>query len=709
MSSEAFSSSGFNGYFNATSDNTLVDEAVGNILYDLSNAPAAFWAAVSSDGGNIRVVNSAGDTAYSYEVSNFDSSAETGILFWDSSSDMATGSDVTWRIYAGGSSSLPGVTATLGRNNVWDANYIAVWHFEEDPSTTDATDSTGAGNNLAATAMESGDLITGKLGKGLNYDNTAGGSAVEFGAVASGAIISDIPLTLECWVNPDALATSGLLTIETDGTSDHRHVLLINSSGNVLAHSRGASASSATTSNAMTAGGGWFYAAGRWISSSSRMSYLNAVAASKGTNSVTRIPSGMNRTRTARFDPNGFALDGQLDEARISDIARSENYLTTHYNNKNAPGTFWTTGSWTLALEGSTSLSFTTTGDLTTESSLEGSTTLSFTTTGALVAKGALDGSTTLSFTPTGALVAKGALDGSTTLSFTPTGDLTAESKLEGSTTLSFTPTGALVAKGALDGSTTLSFTPTGALVAKGALDGSTTLSFTPTGALVAKGALDGSTTLSFTPTGTLVAKGALDGSTTLSFTPTGALVAKGALDGSTTLSFTPTGALTTESKLEGSTTLSFTSTGALVAKGALDGSTTLTFTPTGALVAKGALDGSTTLSFTPNGDLTVKGVLDGLTSLTFTPIGALVAKGALDGSTSLSFTPTGALVAKGALDGSTSLIFDLVGTMLDEAIACTAIRHFSTGSVSSVELSESFVEITDALENHVSLSIPTC
>jgi len=40
----------------------------------------------------------------------------------------------------------------------------------------------------------------------------------------------------------------------------------------------------------------------------------------------------------------GGRLDGRMDEVRIHNTARSDNYITTRYNNMGSPSTFWTIG-----------------------------------------------------------------------------------------------------------------------------------------------------------------------------------------------------------------------------------------------------------------------------------------------------------------------------------------------------------------------------
>ena len=92
-------------------------------------------------------------------------------------------------------------------------------------------------------------------------------------------------------------------------------------------------------------------------------------------------------------------------------------------------------------------------------------TTLTFTTSGNLTGSGALAGTTTTTFTPTGALVGTGALQGTSNLAFTTTGAIDGEQGSSGSTSLTFSTSAALTGAGALAGSASVSFASSGALV----------------------------------------------------------------------------------------------------------------------------------------------------------------------------------------------------------------------------------------------------
>jgi hypothetical protein len=51
-----------------------------------------------------------------------------------------------------------------------------------------------------------------------------------------------------------------------------------------------------------------------------------------------------------------FGLNGTLDEVRISNIARSANWITTEYNNQSAPSSFYALGAQQSVAHGSSTL-----------------------------------------------------------------------------------------------------------------------------------------------------------------------------------------------------------------------------------------------------------------------------------------------------------------------------------------------------------------
>lgn len=177
MSSTSFDASNSTAMAPTTTDNTKVDEAVGNLAIDLSNLDATWWNNVTSNGGDIRVTDDTGtkfgsETAYSMELKNFDKSNQTGWLFIDSSGHLATSVDKTFRVYVGDTSlSKPADSDTLGADNVWNSNHKGVWHMASDPTGTapQLKDSTSSGADLSV----SGSFSSSDLQSGISASDSA--------------------------------------------------------------------------------------------------------------------------------------------------------------------------------------------------------------------------------------------------------------------------------------------------------------------------------------------------------------------------------------------------------------------------------------------------------------------------------------------------------------------------------------------------------
>lgn len=112
------------------------------VLVDLANLPDAFWNAVKSDGGDIRVQNGSG-TFLPIDLLYINVVTKKGRLFFLANS-IPAGSDSTWTI-SGGNPYLNLLPAndSLGRNAVW-AGYHRVYMMDGT-----GVDRTGAGETIA--------------------------------------------------------------------------------------------------------------------------------------------------------------------------------------------------------------------------------------------------------------------------------------------------------------------------------------------------------------------------------------------------------------------------------------------------------------------------------------------------------------------------------------------------------------------------------
>jgi hypothetical protein len=126
------------------------------------------------------------------------------------------------------------------------------------------------------------------------------------------------------------------------------------------------------------------------------------------------------------------------------------------------------------AIAGVTSVTFTTTANVTTQAAIAGASSLTFTTTADLAGSGGaganIQGATTLTFTTSGGLTGSGGvgadLSGVTSLTFATTGTVITSAQISGATTLIFLPDAALSGGAArIEGQATLTFSSSAVLL----------------------------------------------------------------------------------------------------------------------------------------------------------------------------------------------------------------------------------------------------
>jgi hypothetical protein len=91
--------------------------------------------------------------------------------------------------------------------------------------------------------------------------------------------------------------------------------------------------------------GTWYYLVATYSSSTGTIGYVNA-ASDATVAGATALASGTANTYIGsdQNDASGRYWNGTIDEARVASTARSADWITTEYNNQNAPGSFYTVG-----------------------------------------------------------------------------------------------------------------------------------------------------------------------------------------------------------------------------------------------------------------------------------------------------------------------------------------------------------------------------
>jgi hypothetical protein len=253
-------------------------------------------------------------------------------------------------MYYGGSFSTFQSTASA----VWDANYKGVWHLSNGTS----YDSTS--NGINGTPHYSPTLVTGKIGDAAGFDGVHYyGKNISF--PTTGLPLGANTRTLETWfklaTTAGGYAGDGAMLAYGDNASMARvslYYVYNSGSPQLLLETGGAGQAVYAWSAADT---NWHHFVATYptgqTSSNQWLLYLDGSPLSLSYPS----PSTMNTTvaDTSVWPAmgtlsvsNGTAVDsfyGSLDEPRISNIARSANWILTEYRNQSAPGTYISLGS----------------------------------------------------------------------------------------------------------------------------------------------------------------------------------------------------------------------------------------------------------------------------------------------------------------------------------------------------------------------------
>jgi len=241
--------SGWENRIKCTIDNTNVDDTLSNfpVLLHISATSGisaadltAFFTELAADANRkkIAVTTNDGTTECYVEIERFDY-ANLAAWLWVKVPSVASGSVTELYLYydsaQADNTTYIGDTTDAVTHNVWDANFVGVWHMAQDPNgdvTNAIKDSTSNQNDgTPAGSMTTADLVEGEVGKALEFDgvndkiNIVDSSDWSFGTG---------PFTLEALVKFTGFPTSGnrmALIGSNDGVANSWFFGLYNNSG----------------------------------------------------------------------------------------------------------------------------------------------------------------------------------------------------------------------------------------------------------------------------------------------------------------------------------------------------------------------------------------------------------------------------------------------------------------------------------------------
>jgi PGF-pre-PGF domain-containing protein len=295
-----------------------------------------------SDGFDILFTNSTGTDKIPYERERYTSS--TGALVaWVNVTNLSHTADTILYMYYGNS----GVSDQQDATHVWDSNFKGVWHLPNGTtlSVLDSTSNANNGTNNVATA------VTGKIDGSANFDGTTAYISVlktQFTPLPTSTY------SIEVWMQDDTafslLGTFHRMVSWADSTTatnlqfglgqgnanPNRMFYLTYGSANALAMTSGTIAT------------GWNHAV-ITHSGSTYLMYVNGTLRSQDAYTRNDIVLFAATSLYIGQRGNGAGVVGYLDEIRISDIARSADWIKTEYNNQNSPSTFYAVGAQVVA------------------------------------------------------------------------------------------------------------------------------------------------------------------------------------------------------------------------------------------------------------------------------------------------------------------------------------------------------------------------
>ncbi|MDJ0878497.1 MAG: DUF2341 domain-containing protein [Halieaceae bacterium] len=307
------------------------------LLVELTGADIDFNL-ISVGGADVRFVDSDG-SELPYTIESWDDGSETARIWVRVSQlDAGAGDEAIYLYHNNGAAGDNQDTAA-----VW-ADGLGIYHFNEDPGPGNAGDildsSNPANNGTADLSMTAGDLVSGRVGTGIDFDEID--DHIDFGSVDVGDTF-----TVSAWIRPDSAGDSiqTILANSAQGASAAGFRLFINSSG--------------------TEDGSIHFETGNGSNGDSAISNLGvinfdawnhvAVEVNRATGNATIYHNGVDVTsdstirtdfttvsdfRVGQMEGDSLEFNGIIDELRVESVGLSADFIQARYLSQVATSSF---------------------------------------------------------------------------------------------------------------------------------------------------------------------------------------------------------------------------------------------------------------------------------------------------------------------------------------------------------------------------------
>jgi hypothetical protein len=311
-------------------DNTNVDTDLTDFpklikFTDNSNVGGA----TNADGHDIRFTSSNGTTLLKYEREvHTVASGEATCIYWVKVPTVSSSGKTTIYMYHRSADTTDGEDA----ENVWDANTVGVWHFAEaswNGTAGEVKDSTGANDGTAAGGATT---ATGKIGRGGTFDGDgdyvekSSPSDLDFGTGA---------FAVSFWYYPKAFKSNGGLVSKYAGGDDGWYVSNSSSSPyNDILFKIAAGTDTFLSADTNLVVDTWYHIVAKHAADGASSIYVDGSLVESGTldiDSDSAAALQIGALLGASFEMG----NGLLDEVRVSDTARSDDWIKFEYYEQN--------------------------------------------------------------------------------------------------------------------------------------------------------------------------------------------------------------------------------------------------------------------------------------------------------------------------------------------------------------------------------------
>ncbi len=231
-------------------------------------------------------------------------------------------------------------TDQSNKSGVWDSNYKGVWHLNEVSGTVnhDSTSNNINANKISATSPSPAAGLFGgvqSFNGSSDYETITNTAAIDVGEGNH---------TVSMWFNAGSYSSYNTVFDKETGGNNRDYSFWINSASDGWWSAGNSGAGSSWSQPGFTTGSWHLLVITR--SGNSETAYLDGSPTLSAAFSGT-TDSGGNLEIGADPVEGGYYWNGYLGEFRISNIARSADWIATEYHNQSAPSTFYGIGSAT--------------------------------------------------------------------------------------------------------------------------------------------------------------------------------------------------------------------------------------------------------------------------------------------------------------------------------------------------------------------------